>query len=166
MARAIALGTTSVVAALVALTLEPAANQESAVARVLDDWHKAAAAADEERYFSHFTPDAVMMGTDATERWTRDQFREWAKPHFAKGEGWSFNASERYVSIAKGGSVAWFDEVLDTAELGPCRGSGVLLRDGEQWKIAQYNLSIPIPNEVFPEVKRIVEAALKAKPNQ
>jgi ketosteroid isomerase-like protein len=136
-------------------------DREAAVAAVLDDWHKAAAAADEERYFNHFTKDAIMMGTDATEHWTRDEFRAWAKPHFAKGTGWSFKATKRHLNFSKDSSVAWFDELLDTAQLGVCRGSGVLVLDGDRWKIAQYNLSVPIPNEVFNEVKQVIGKAVK-----
>jgi ketosteroid isomerase-like protein len=145
---------------------EPANSNESAVAAVLDDWHKAAAVADEERYFRHFAADAVMFGTDATERWTRDEFRVWAKPHFAKGKGWTFKAVKRHVSFSKDGAIAWFDESLDTMNLGPCRGTGVLVLDGDRWKIVQYNLSVPIPNEVFDDVKKIIDAALKAKEKQ
>jgi ketosteroid isomerase-like protein len=133
---------------------------------VLDDWHKAAAAADEDRYFRHFAADAVMFGTDATERWTRDEFRVWAKPHFAKGKGWTFKAVKRHVSFSKDGAIAWFDESLDTMNLGPCRGTGVLVLDGDRWRIVQYNLSVPIPNEVFDDVKKIIDAALKAKEKQ
>ena len=44
------------------------------------------------------------------------------------------------------GDVAWFDESLRSAKLGACRGSGVLLRGGEGWRIAQYNLMMAIPN--------------------
>jgi hypothetical protein len=36
--------------------------------------------------------------------------------------------------------------LLDSASYGECRGSGVLRQVGGDWKIAQYNLSIPIPN--------------------
>ena len=64
----------------------------SAVTAVLDDWHAAAAAADEGRYFGHFAPGAVFLGTDATERWTVDEFRRYAHPYFAKGKAWSFRA--------------------------------------------------------------------------
>jgi uncharacterized protein (TIGR02246 family) len=139
------------------------AGRRKAVDAVLDDWHRATAAADEERYFSHFTADAVFLGTDATERWTRDEFRKWAKPYFAKGQAWTFTATRRHVSFSKDGSVAWFDEDLHTANLGPCRGSGVLVFDGKTWKIAQYNLSVPIPNEAFKDVKKLIDAALKGK---
>jgi uncharacterized protein (TIGR02246 family) len=137
--------------------------KEAEVKAVLDDWHRAAAAADEARYFGHFTADAVFLGTDATERWTRDEFRTWAKPHFAKGKAWDFRATRRSIAFSKDGNVAWFDEDLATANLGPCRGSGVLVLEGNAWKIAQYNLSVPIPNDAFKEVKKLIEAALKAK---
>jgi hypothetical protein len=122
------------------------------VGAVIDGWHAAAAAADEERYFSYFTPDAVFLGTDGTERWSRDEFRSWARPHFAKGKAWSFKSVARWISFSPDRTVAWFDEVLDTPNMGPCRGSGVLVRVGESWKIAQYNLSIPIPNALTDEL--------------
>jgi ketosteroid isomerase-like protein len=129
-----------------------------AVGGVIDAWHAAAAAADEEKYFSYFTPDAVFLGTDATERWTRDAFRKWAHPHFAKGKAWSFKTVSRWISFSPDRGVAWFDETLDTANMGPCRGSGVLVRVGDTWKIAQYNLSIPIPNDLVDDfTKRIAE---------
>src|SRR5690349_16554349 len=44
---------------------------EKAIGAVLDDWHAAAAAADEERYFGLMTEDSVFLGTDATERWDK-----------------------------------------------------------------------------------------------
>ncbi len=121
------------------------------VGAVLDSWHAAAAAADEERYFSSFTPDAVFLGTDGTERWSRDEFRKWARPQFAKGKAWSFKAVSRWISFSPDRTVAWFDEALDTPNMGPCRGSGVLVRVGDTWKIAQYSLSIPIPNDLTDE---------------
>ncbi|MFP2924277.1 nuclear transport factor 2 family protein [Pyxidicoccus sp. 3LG] len=131
---------------------------KAAAAAVLDDWHKAATEADEPRYFGHFTADAVFMGTDATERWTRDEFRAWSKPYFTRGKAWSFKAVKRYISISKDGAVAWFDETLDTPNLGPSRGSGVLVKQGSAWKIAQYNLSVPVPNDLMDDVvKRIAE---------
>jgi len=152
--------------ALVAATPEvskeaPKDEPRAAVSAVLEDWHKAAGAADEARYFGHFTADAVFMGTDATERWTRDEFRAWAKPIFARGKAWSFRAVSRNVSVSRDGTVAWFDEALDTPNMGPCRGSGVLVKEGGAWKIAQYNLSVPIPNDLLPDFKGRIEAHLK-----
>ena len=105
---------------------------QGAVGAVLDAWHGAASAADEEKYFSYFTPDAVFLGTDATERWTRDEFRKWAHPRFAKGKAWNFRAVSRWISFSPDRRVAWFDEALDTPNMGPCRGSGVLVRGGRR----------------------------------
>jgi hypothetical protein len=133
--------------------------EERAIAAVLDDWHDAAAHADEARYFARFAPGGVFLGTDATERWTVDAFRAYAHPHFARGKAWSFHAVRRAITLDASGHVAWFDEDLATEKLGPARGSGVLVRvaDGS-WKIAQYNLTLTIPNERFSEVRRVVDA--------
>ncbi|HEV2063266.1 MAG TPA: nuclear transport factor 2 family protein [Thermoanaerobaculia bacterium] len=136
---------------------------EADVAAVLDDWHAAAAGAQEERYFAHFAAGAVFLGTDATERWTLEEFRRYAHPHFAKGKAWSFKAVERHVAFSADGAVAWFDEKLDTPNLGPSRGSGVLVREKGAWKIAQYNLTIPIPNDLMTEVKERIEQYEKGR---
>lgn len=132
------------------------ARAPAGVASVLDELHANAAAADEERYFALFAEDAVFLGTDARERWTKAAFRRYAKPHFAKGKAWTFRAVKRAVAFAPDGVTAWFDEELWTERLGPARGSGVLaLRDG-RWLIVQYNLSITIPNERFPLVRSVL----------
>jgi len=138
------------------------ADARSQINAILDDWHAQAAKADEAAYFRHMAADGVFLGTDATERWTRDEFRKWAHPYFAKGKAWSFKPRDRHLTVAPGGQVAWFDEMLDTPNLGLARGSGVLVRDGDHWRIAQYNLSVPIPNERFADVKKVLDAAAKA----
>lgn len=131
---------------------------QGAVAGVLDAFHAAAASADEEKYFAALTPDAVFLGTDATERWTREEFRRFAHPYFAKGKAWTYKATSRWITFAPDRRVAWFDELLDSPHMGVCRGSGVLLATPDGWKIAQYNLSIPIPNDLADGViKRIAE---------
>ena len=122
----------------------------------LDRFHAAAAAADEATYFAFFDQGGVFLGTDAKERWTVPEFRAYAHPRFASGKAWSFKATHRELVVR--GDVAWFDEDLDTTRLGRGRGTGVLVRDAQgEWKVAQYNLSIPIPNERFDEVQKIIE---------
>jgi len=129
-----------------------------AVAAVLDDWHRAAAEADEERYFAHFEDDAVFLGTDATERWITAEFRAFAHPHFARGHAWAFRATRRAIVVDPSGRLAWFDEDLATDTVGPARGSGVLRRDATgRWRIAQYNLAITVPNERFAAVRAVLE---------
>lgn len=125
---------------------------------MLDDFHEAAARAQEARYFAHFTEEAVFLGTDASERWKLEDFRAWAHPHFASGKGWQMKATRRAITVARSGDVAWFDEDLETKSLGPARGSGVLVRGGsaKKWRIALYVLSLTVPNDKAPQVKKIV----------
>jgi SnoaL-like protein len=132
----------------------PVAEERAAIAVVLDDFHDAAAKADEPRYFGHFAADGVFLGTDATERWDVTAFRAYAHPHFEKKKAWSFQSIRRVVTIDGGGAVAWFDEDLATPNLGPARGSGVLVKRGAEWKISQYNLAITVPNDRFDAVKK------------
>ena len=121
----------------------------------LDRFHAAAAAADETTYFGLFAEGGVFLGTDAKERWTVPEFRAYAHPRFASGKAWSFRATRRELAVR--GELAWFDEELETPNLGPARGTGVLVRDARgDWKVVQYNLSVPIPNERFAEVKKLI----------
>lgn len=145
---------------LIAIPLS-AQSPATQIALVLDDWHKAAATADEPRYFAHFAPNGVFMGTDATERWTVPQFRDYAHPYFAKGKAWSFTPRDRHVDFSADGHTAWFDEMLDTPNLGVCRGSGVLTLLNGQWKIAQYNLAIAIPNALAGNIVKQIAGAGK-----
>jgi hypothetical protein len=128
------------------------------IGAVLDDWHQAASVADEARYFGYFAPNGVFMGTDATERWTVTEFRQWAKPQFQRKSAWSFKPRDRHIDFSTDRKTAWFDEMLDTPNLGLCRGSGVLVLLGGNWKITQYNLSVPIPNALVGEVVKQISA--------
>lgn len=143
--------------------LIPIPPESKAIGAVLDDFHDAAAKADGERYFRHFAPNAVFYGTDATERWSVDEFKAYAQPIFAKGKGWDYKPTERHVFVSEDRKTAWFDERLYAEHMGDCRGSGVLtLMDGE-WKIEQYNLTIPVPNDLAKSfVQQIREHAKKA----
>jgi ketosteroid isomerase-like protein len=126
------------------------------VNRVLDDWHKAAADADEARYFRYAAPEFVFLGTDGSERWDLASFRAFAHPYFAKGKAWTFVAHDRHIQPSPREDVAWFDEKLDSASYGECRGSGVLRYTRDGWKIAQYNLTIPIPNDLAKSVVQMI----------
>ena len=133
-------------------------SQTQKIALTLDSWHDAAARADFDTYFDLFESDsAIFMGTDATERWTVAEFKPWSKPFFDRGRAWSFTANSRYITLAEDGMTAWFDEALDTPNMGPCRGSGVMKLTNNGWKIAHYNLSLTVPNEAMDEVKKVID---------
>ena len=130
-------------------------NKEKANINItLDTWHKAAAEANYNDYFSLMADDAVFIGTDATENWNKTAFQAYAKPHFDKGHAWSFTALERHIYFDETGKTAWFDELLNT-QMKICRGSGVLVKIGKEWKIKQYVLSMTVPNDNSKEVIKI-----------
>ncbi|MDZ7267229.1 MAG: nuclear transport factor 2 family protein [candidate division KSB1 bacterium] len=133
-----------------------APDDSSRVAAVLDDLHAAAAQADADRYFRHFAPNAVFLGTDPGERWTLAEFRAFALPYFAQGRGWTYTVQRRHIQLGPGRQTAWFDEMLRNESYGLCRGSGVLVKSAGEWKIAQYNLSIPIPNHLARQIVAII----------
>lgn len=144
------------------LSLIEQRREVDAVNEVLDDFHDAAAKADEARYFGHMDPLFVFLGTDATERWTLEEFRTFAHPYFAKGKAWTYRPNHRSVTVTATGSpdiqVAWFDEMLDNEHLGVTRGSGVLRKIGGVWRLTQYNLSLPVPNDLADEVVAKIKA--------
>ena len=122
---------------------------EQDVGVVLDRLHEAAAEADGDAYFALYTPDARFIGTDATERWSLEEFRAYAEPHFSQGRGWTYAPTARTVTIApiECRCVAWFDEVLAHASYGVLRGSGALRLTDDGWKVEQYVLSFAVPND-------------------
>jgi ketosteroid isomerase-like protein len=133
-----------------------AADERKFIDAMLDGWHDAAAKADENRYFGAMAPEFVFLGTDPTERWDLVAFRTFAHPYFEKGKAWTFVPRDRHVILSPGGDVAWFDEKLDSASYGECRGTGVVRRIKDKWKIAHYNLTIPIPNDLSKEVVAMI----------
>lgn len=120
----------------------------------LDDWHLAASEANYANYFNKMDSISVFLGTDATENWTKKEFEAYSKPHFDNRKAWDFKAFERNIYLNNSGSFAWFDEHLKTNR-GTFRGSGVLEKVGKSWKIKQYVLSVPIPNDDMNEVVKI-----------
>jgi ketosteroid isomerase-like protein len=130
-------------------------DEKEQVNRTLDAWHKAAAEANFNNFFGMMTEDAIFIGTDPNENWDKKAFQEFAKPFFDKGKTWNFKAIERHVYFDNSGKLAWFDELLNT-QMKICRGSGVLVKIGEEWKIKHYVLSMTIPNEKTNEVVKII----------
>ena len=130
----------------------------ASVEQTLDDFHDAAAQADGPRYFGHLAPDAVFIGTDATERWTRADFVDFCTPYFDRGQGWTYVPIRRHVQISTDGDIAWFDELLKNDKYGVCRGVGLLRRTTTGWEVVQYGLSFAVPNDVAGDVVQVIES--------
>lgn len=131
--------------------------QKKHVNTLLDNLNEYAAAADFKKYFDLYAEESTFIGTDASEIWNKKEFMDYAKPHFDKGKAWSFKSLKRNIYFSKDGKYAWFDELLDT-QMKICRGSGVLEKIGDKWKIKQYVLSMTVPNDVSNEVIKIKSA--------
>ena len=130
------------------------AKEQQQINTLLDSINRAAAKAEYKAYFNFYTDDAIFTGTDATERWDKKEFMQWAKPIFDKGRAWNFTALQRHIYFDKTGMFAWFDELLNT-QMKICRGSGVLVKQGNDWKVQQYILSATVPNIVMDFVIKI-----------
>ena len=137
---------------------------EQELGTVLDDFHDAASKSDFARYCSHWTSVSVFLGTDATERWVGEDFKDFAKPYFDKGKGWTYHPHDRHITMGSDEDRAFFDELLDNDKLGLCRGSGCAKKIKGEWKILQYNLSIPVPNDKAERVVSVIRAEAPPAP--
>lgn len=137
---------------------------------LLDAWHAAAATADSAAFFGTMSPDGVYLGTDASERWLRDEMADWAAPFFRRDTAWAFTPRRRYWTLGDDGQTAWFDEHLDSW-MGVVRGSGVLTRTpashrangadpaaSDAWELRRYNLALAVPNERMDAVRMAIDS--------
>lgn len=134
-----------------------------AINQLIDGLHLDAAEARFDSYFERFSPDAVFMGTDRSERWSIAEFKAYAKPIFDSGQGWRYDVVERNLSGAT--DIRWFDEVLFSQRYGYCRGTGVVRRTGDDWEIAHYSLTFLVPNEAASSVGKLIMSADSPAPN-
>jgi len=128
--------------------------EKKQINKVVDAWHLNAAEANFDAYFDAMSSSSIFVGTDAAEVWSVEQFNKFSKPYFEKGKAWSFTNVERNVYVNSDGKIAWFDELLATW-MGVCRGSGVLKKDNDVWKIEHYVLSVTVPNDNIEEVMKV-----------
>ena len=126
------------------------------VTSFINDWHKAAAEANADAFFGGMTKDGIYIGTEAGERWLRDELREWSKKYFERETAWDFKPSKREIYFSENEDYAWFEERLDTG-MGECHGSGVLKLTQDGWKVKHYHLSVTVPNDKLDAFKQLVE---------
>jgi hypothetical protein len=124
----------------------------------IDEWHDDAAHA-RLRFFDKMAPGAIYIGTDKTERWTRDELKAWSKKYFERPSAWAFTPIKRNVAFSADKQFIWFDEQLDT-QMGVCQASGVVQRTASGLQILHYQLSLAVPNEL---VDQFTDAIRKAE---
>lgn len=120
---------------------------EEDIESLLNNWHLAAAEADERVFFGSMLEGGIYIGTDASERWTREEMLALLGKYFERDSAWDFKTVERNITMAADNRLAWFDELLDTW-MGTCRASGVVQLVDGVWRISHYHLSIAVPNDV------------------
>ncbi|WP_434928656.1 nuclear transport factor 2 family protein [Shewanella sp. HL-SH2] len=118
---------------------------------LLNQLHESAMSANWESYFSLYHPDAIFIGTDANERWNMEQFKQYATPT----NGWRYDLQARH--LLQIGDVIVFDEQLYSPSYGISRGTGALINTEQGWKIAQYHLSFPIPNDKAKRITSLIK---------
>lgn len=123
---------------------QTSAKEKSAVNTMLNALHDSASKGDWDVYFDLYTDSSIFLGTDATERWTKSDFKGYA----AGSNGWTYEMTERHIFVSDDLQTAWFDELLENDNLGLTRGTGVLVKKEGEWKFSQYNLTIPVPNSL------------------
>ena len=141
---------------LAGLAITSGVQAQSPIKSVLDDFHLAASEADYDRYFGHLAEESIFLGTDITERWTKSEFQDYARPHFSAGRGWTYVLKTRSVYIAPDGQAAWFDEILHNEKFGDVRGTGALILEEDTWKIVQYHLTLPVPNDLIGKLVEMI----------
>lgn len=136
---------------LISINLSTAEDHKNAeINALLDGLHQDAHEGNFQSYFDRYTSDAIFLGTDKTERWSVEEFKAYAEPAFADGNGWTYSVVERNWEGV--GDTRWFDEILFNEKLGHCRGTGVVQLIEGEWKILHYALTMLVPNEIATEV--------------
>ena len=122
-------------------------DHQEKINNTLDALHHFASKADQKNYIDLFSKNAVFFGTDIEERWPIKSFNSYVKSRFDTGKGWTYKVNSRNVFISNNNKSAWFDELVENESYGIFRGTGVLIFENNKWKISQYNLLLPIPND-------------------
>jgi len=132
-------------------------SQTKVIHGLIDKWHKDVAQFKFEAYFDFMDSNFVFLGTAPGERWTKNEFYSFCKPYFEKKSTWDFKPKNRHIYFNNDKNTAWFEEDLDTW-MDDCRGSGVLEKKENKWKLMHYNLTVLIENE---KIKKFIKLRKK-----
>lgn len=156
-------------ALLLGLAIAAQAHADTSPAATLDAFYAASAGADQSAFIAQLTEDAVLLGVDGGARLQGQSLRDYVSKSLgsesaSNGNTWDYYSSDRQIRLSADGTVAWFDESLQHAQLGAGRASGVLVANGGNWKIAQYNRTVPLPGVVVASPAGAAAAAVVPAP--
>ncbi len=144
-----------------------AADPAAAARSMLRDFHLAKPGSESERFFGHLAPEAVVLLTDRAERLTLGRLR--AHLQLYGDQGPALVPVAQHVHLSPDQSMAWFEEQIEEPRFGRMRGTGVLRKIGDAWKIVHYNLVLLVPKELAGDLARRIgvfyaPAMSKARP--
>ena len=143
----------------VAPPLEASADDPASSAlRFLRDVHVAKGEGDGSRYYRMFAPEAVALGTARSERFSLAGLQAILAPYYAQGRRPISIPIEQRVYLSPDQNLAWFEELIERQQLGLMRGTGVMRRAGDTWKLVHYNLMFVVPRELAGDLARRIEA--------
>ncbi len=125
---------------------------------LLHDVHRAKAEGDGERYFGHFAADGVFLGTDRAERFSLAGVRAILGPYYAHGARPTTIPIEQVVYPSADGGWAWFEQLVERQHVGRMRGTGVLRRVDDTWKLVHYNVVLTVPDDLTEDFARRIDA--------
>lgn len=129
------------------------------VAAALDALHRAESEADLDHFLAAFAGDAIFLGTDASEAWTKADLRRDLGQRFGSDGGWTFEVEDRVIGISDDGDSAWFKEIVHYIEGDyELRPTGTMVRRGGVWRIVHLHMGIPIPNDLHPALVQGLQA--------
>ncbi len=113
---------------------------------IMNKWHNDVATFKKQDYYDFMSKQFIFLGTDPSERWTKETFVTFCNPYFERKKTWDFKTNWRNFYFSDDRRTAWFEESLQT-QMEECRGSGVLEWVNGRWLISHYNLAVVIENE-------------------
>mgnify|MGYP006186873363 CR=1 FL=1 len=94
---------------------------------------------------------------------TTQHLDEYVKERFKEGAGWTYTSVERHINFADDGQTAWLDEIIVSKKWGRFRGTGVVTKQNNSWKIAHYSMSVLVANEAFVDIAKINQKAFEMR---
>ncbi|ULT23057.1 nuclear transport factor 2 family protein [Sphingobacterium sp. E70] len=130
-----------------------------AINKTLDTWHKSSGEVKFGPFINSLAADAVILGADREERWDKNHSDKFSEQYFNPKYAWNYTYQNRSVHFNTDSTTAWFDETfkINTKYF---RGTGVLSKIDNDWKIQQYNLSMLAP---YADVKSAISGSLVMK---
>lgn len=128
---------------------------KKAIVELLSRYRSALANSDAEEFFGCFAENSITFWTDEAERFTLPQLKAVLKPYFDQGETLKRKVRDRNVYLGPNQQIGWFEEKTKRDGV-PMRTTGVVQKTEKGWKIVQSNTAFALPNEIYPQIVKLV----------